>query len=131
MATILIIDDEPDIRTYFAAVLEDNGFETWDFDGGSVTADQAAALNPDLILLDIMMPQRSGISIYTDLRRCGALSNVPIILMTGISLTRDFNEQEFKRLIRERTVSPPDKFLEKPIKKDELLATVRDFVSEK
>lgn len=131
MKSILIIDDEPDIRTYLKAVFQDNGFSANDFDGGDVSAAQVILKKPDLILLDILMPQRSGISIYTELRQCSSLSRVPVILMTGMSLTREFSKQEFHRLIEDKKISPPECFLEKPIQIDMLLKIIRRILNQK
>ncbi len=128
--SILIIDDEADIRTYLMAAFEDHGFETYELDGSDIAPSDVLALKPGAILLDIMMPNRSGLSIYKELRTTSELSKVPIILMTGMSLTEDFNEKEFNQLLLEQSIEPPNGFIEKPIQLPELLSLINQFISE-
>jgi CheY-like chemotaxis protein len=128
--SILIIDDEQDIRTYLMAAFEDHGYQTHELDGSDMTPSDVLALKPGVILLDIMMPNRSGLSIYKELRSTADLETVPVILMTGMSLTEDFNEREFNQLLAEKSISPPNGFIEKPIQLPELLSLVDQLISE-
>jgi DNA-binding response OmpR family regulator len=88
----LIIDDEPDVTTYLGAVLTDHGWKVRTANG----ADEGLALarddRPDAVLLDLMMPERGGLSVLVELRRDPDLSSVPIVIVSGIqaTLTADF-----------------------------------------
>jgi twitching motility two-component system response regulator PilH len=86
------------------------------------------AEEPDLIILDIMMPRRSGISMYKELRRTAAFNNIPIALISGMSPAKDFMEEEFKRLIDDDTIGPPDGFVEKPVKLPALMELVKQLL---
>ena len=128
---IMVIDDEEDIRTYLMAVLKDNGYQT-------CTANQeenvVAALQreqPDLVLLDIMMPRRSGISIFRDLRTTEETEQVPVALISGIEKATGFFDGEFKTLLDETGLKPPDGFIEKPIRIEQLLAVVEQILDTK
>jgi len=125
---IMIIDDEPDIRIYLMAALEDNGYETCTIEDNEPILKAVLAKEPDLIILDIMMPQRSGISMYKELRRTAALKNIPIALISGMSEAKDFMEEGFEKLIDDHTISPPDGFVEKPVKLPALMELVEQLL---
>ena len=82
---VLIVDDEPDVIAFLSAWLEDQGFTTVTAldgqQGMTVVADQ----RPDLILMDLEMPERTGVQLFRDLRRDEALSAIPVIFITGSS----------------------------------------------
>ena len=65
---VLVIEDEADILAYLLAVLEDQGWQAEELDSNVPLGEGVAAVQPDLILLDVMMPERSGVSIYEEMR---------------------------------------------------------------
>ena len=125
---ILIIDDEPDIRDYISAVLEDNGFEASATDGNEAAGRTTGQYRPDLIILDIMMPKRSGLSIYRELRTTPELKPIPVILISGLTRAGDFTEDEFAELIKDDNIPRPDAFIEKPVDIKVLLDTVHQLM---
>jgi CheY-like chemotaxis protein len=117
--TILIIDDEPDTVTYFSSVLEDNGYATISAKDGAEAIERVKQTRPDLITLDITMPETSGVRCYRDLRETEAWKTIPVIIITGIS-------DDFRTFISSRKhVPPPDGYLAKPVDAAELLELVR------
>lgn len=121
--TALIIDDEPDITTYLGTILSDND---WDVRTANRAEDGLAAAReeaPDVILLDVLMPERGGLSTLIALRKDPGLSTVPVVLVTGIqdSLTADFSAflDRFKHY-------HPDAYLEKPVTPEQLMSTVNE-----
>lgn len=121
---IMIIDDEVDIRTYLQAVLEDNGFRTCTAEEEGNVIDALRRHQPDMVLLDIMMPRRSGIAIYRDLRTTPGIDHIPVALISGMERAAGFFSGEFKTLIDGVDLKPPDGFVEKPIQIDQLLKVV-------
>lgn len=120
---ILIVDDEPDVIIYLSTFFEDNGFIAVSAQNGQEAFDKAVGEKPDVITLDITMPQESGVRAYRDLREAEATKNIPVIIVTGIS-------SDFKRFIETRKqVKPPDGYFEKPIDRDELLARVKEILA--
>ena len=116
---ILVIDDEPDTLTYFSTILEDNGYAVITAENGVEALAKARSSPPDLITLDITMPEMSGVKFYRKMREENAFKSVPIIIITGIS-------DDFKSFISSRSqVPPPDGYLSKPVEADELLALVK------
>ncbi|MBU2490207.1 MAG: response regulator [Proteobacteria bacterium] len=125
---ILIIDDEPDICAYLAAALEDAGYSACALKEEKPTLASIAREKPDLVILDIMMPGRSGLSIYREMRSAPGLAGVPIILVSGIQNARGLVEAEKKRLDKDPEKGPPEIFVEKPILLPHLLSLVESFL---
>ena len=120
--TILIIDDEPDTVTYFSSVLEDNGYATVTARNGAEASERVKQARPDLITLDITMPETSGVRCYRDLRETEAWRTIPVIIITGVS-------GDFRTFISSRKhVPPPDGYLGKPVDAAELLGLVRKLL---
>ena len=111
---VLVVDDEPDILVYLAAVFEDMGYETIPADGGVRAFVLARSDKPDLITLDITMPDQSGVKTYRNFRSDPELKDIPIILITA---TVD-SMQKFLRLLD--GYPEPEGFLYKPIDTEEL-----------
>ena len=124
---IMVIDDEPDIRIYLMTALGDRGYETCTIEENDPIDKAVLANKPDLIVLDIMMPRRSGISIYKELRRTEALKNIPIALISGMSPVNNFME-EINKKIDNGTISPPDGFIEKPVKLPAFMELVKKLL---
>jgi len=128
---IMIIDDEPDIRVYLAAAAEDNGFEPLTLGAEESVINIIADKKPDLIVLDIMMPMRSGISIYKEIRISPSIWHIPIILISGMDSLSDFMENGFRKLINDDRISLPNGFIEKPIDIDVLFKKIKFLLGTK
>ena len=82
--TILMVEDEEDIQTVAQIALEDiGGFDMAYCNSGKCALEKAPNLNPDLILLDVMMPGMDGVTTYNELRKFQQLKQTPIIFMTA------------------------------------------------
>jgi len=120
---ILIIDDEDDVITYLSTLFIDNGYEVASANDGKVGVQKAIAENPDLITLDISMPEESGVRTLRDLQTNDVTKNTPVIIVTGVST-------DIKRFIESRKqVHPPEGFFEKPIDRDKLLEKVKELIA--
>ncbi|MBW2263787.1 MAG: response regulator, partial [Deltaproteobacteria bacterium] len=127
--SIWVVDDEPDVLTYMMAFLEDEEFEVRGFESGDGFLDEARKSPPDLICLDIMMPSKSGLSVYKDLRSEERLGGIPVIIVSGYSRQEEFLDGEFQRLVGGGDVPEPDGYMEKPVRMNELLDLVRKLLS--
>jgi two-component system, OmpR family, phosphate regulon response regulator PhoB len=121
---ITLIDDEPDICTYLSAALEDNGYDVITVEENDSVIQVIQKNQPDLIILDIMMPKRSGISIYKELRSTETFRKIPILLMSGMSSEKNFLPKGFRRLVNDDKIPLPEGFIEKPIRLPELIKLV-------
>ncbi len=81
---VLLVDDEESIRQYLAAVLEDNGYESVNAKDGMEGLSKAREERPDLIVLDVMMPKKNGISTIYDLKRSHDLKDIPVIMLSAV-----------------------------------------------
>ncbi|MCA9986402.1 MAG: response regulator [Anaerolineales bacterium] len=88
-AKILIIDDHPETSSIVATILQNQGFDTDNARSGSVGISLAEASPPDLIILDIMMPDMDGIEVCRRLRALPVTENIPIIMFTSLAEARD------------------------------------------
>jgi len=120
--TVLIVDDEQDTVTYFQSLLEDNGYDVVVAMDGEEGLARVREAVPDLVTLDITMPNMSGTRFYRTMREDENLKRVPILIVTGIS--RDYE----KFISTRRQVPPPEGYLSKPIEQDEFLAMVRTLI---
>ncbi|HQT95392.1 MAG TPA: response regulator, partial [Thermoanaerobaculaceae bacterium] len=82
--TILVVDDEPDVVTYLSTVLRDAGYETLEAANGDEAMEQIRKGHPDLITLDITMPEMTGVKTYRQLKEDEALRRIPVIIVTGV-----------------------------------------------
>ncbi|MBN1347026.1 MAG: response regulator [Phycisphaerae bacterium] len=114
---ILVVDDEPDIREFITAVLEDRGATTVQAADGDEAIAALRSQAPDLVTLDLNMPGRDGGEFFESMRGDASLPNVPVLIISG--------HPELRRLIYDRHVPPPEGFLDKPIDEEDLLLNVR------
>lgn len=125
---ILVIDDEPDERVYLSTLFEDNGYVTDTARDGKEGMDKVKAHPPDLITLDITMPEKSGVKFYREIREEPVLSRIPIIVVTGVTGLGG-RPEEFHEFLASRDDTPqPDGFVPKPVDQANLLETARKLL---
>jgi PAS domain S-box-containing protein len=115
-STILIVDDEPALRMAFGDLLTGEGYDLILASRGMEGLEKAAELIPDLILLDVKMPDMDGFEVCRRLRADPLLSDVPIIMVTALADRRS-RLRGFE--------AGADDFVSKPVDDIELLARVR------
>ena len=121
--TVLVVDDDPDAVDFFVTVLEDNGYKTVSARDGNEALDRIEEEIPDLVTLDVTMPEKSGVGVYRKLREEDAYKGIPVIIITGVS-------DDFKHFISSRRkVPPPNGYLSKPIEPEDLVRLVGELVS--
>ncbi|MEW6137927.1 MAG: response regulator [Thermodesulfobacteriota bacterium] len=124
---ILVIDDEPDMLAFLTALLEDNGYETVTAEDGEHGLERAKAEKPDLISLDLLMPNKTGIKMYRELRKDDEIKDIPVVMVTGFTKD-DVPSMDFKEWIQKRAIRPPEAYIEKPVNKDVLLDVIRKTI---
>ncbi len=82
-STIMVVDDNPDIVTIVKTLLEGKGFKVQSAYSGHEFFNLLAKQKPNLILLDLMMPQMDGMEVLVRVRRNPGTKSVPVILLTG------------------------------------------------
>jgi pilus assembly protein CpaE len=112
---ILVVDDEPITRKMVSTILEKNGFSAATAENGRDCLRQLPSLKPDLILLDVMMPEMDGYETCREIRSDPDTANLPIIMLTAL----DSVEQKVKGF-----ETGADDYLPKPFNTEELLAHI-------
>lgn len=121
---ILVLDDEPDIVTYLATLFEDHGYAVRSAGNGREGLEVAQEWKPNLITLDITMPERSGIRFYRDIREDPQLNRIPVVIITAVT-GYGGDPGSFEKFISSRRQVPaPDAFISKPIEPEHLLQVV-------
>ena len=87
--TVIIIDDEPDTAEMFAEMVRLTGLQVLKLHGGVRAIDLIAEKRPAAVLLDVMMPDVSGLEVLRFMRRDPRLSQIPVIIISAKSLPSD------------------------------------------
>lgn len=115
---ILLIEDEANIREAISFILSRDGWDVLGHGKGETAVAEIARVAPDLVVLDVMLPGRSGLEILRELRETPETRALPILMLTAKGQSKD----------REQALAGgADAFLTKPFSNDELLATIRDL----
>jgi CheY-like chemotaxis protein len=129
---ILIVDDDDDVVFAMRIPLEAAGYKVFRAASGDEGLQQVKEVNPDLILLDVMMDSTTaGFQVSLALRspdpasEYAAYKNVPILMITAIHTTTPL------RFGPDKDYLPVDAFIEKPIEPDALLSKVREHLGKK
>lgn len=124
---ILVIDDEPDMVTFLSTLLEDSGYEIVTASDGEEGLAKVKSEKPDLISLDLLMPNKTGIKMFRELRKDPELGSTPVVMVTGFA-TDDAPNMDFKKWIHERSIKPPEAYIEKPVDKDVLIKEIKRII---
>ena len=111
---ILIIDDEPDILKFLEQLFQDEGYETATAVNGNDGYRKLAEAKPDLITLDLQMPEDTGTGFYRKMHHDSKYKDIPVIVITGIS--------------GQHAVRKAVAYLSKPFDPDKLLGIVRKTI---
>jgi putative two-component system response regulator len=119
MTKILIADDDPVLRKYLSAVLEKQDYQYATAANGIEAIEKVTADSPDLILLDVMMPEMDGLEVCKKLKDNPSTRRIPVVLITGST------DRELR--IKGLSAGAND-FLTKPIDRPELIARIRNLL---
>ena len=146
--TVLVVDDDPNTVRFLSVALEENGYDAVGAFDGKEAMDKVREEKPDLIFLDVMMPKRTGFTLFKQLRKDDELKDIPVIMLTGVTASLaaeegkadDTFEQPYGGLrdslrkviteLRDTGEVRPEVFIEKPIDPDEVIEKVRELIGE-
>ncbi len=118
MLRILSVEDDPDFQHLISLGLRNQGFDVHYAFTGKEGCEKALSLNPDLLLLDMMLPMMNGVEVMQELKKNKATRDIPVIVMTSYSAEANFFESEVKNL---GIVA----YLRKPVQMEELVKTIK------
>jgi CheY-like chemotaxis protein len=81
--TVLVVDDEPALRAVLRAALQDEGYAVLEAAHGRAMLELVHHERPDLVLMDVMMPECDGREAYHQLRARAELANIPVVMMSA------------------------------------------------
>jgi CheY-like chemotaxis protein len=119
LATVLICDDEPSLRELIRVSL-DGPYTFAEADDGEESRELARRLRPDVVILDMMMPRRTGLEVLTEMRSDQDLCDIPVIVLTAQPAARE-------EALREGA----DVVMVKPFEPDEITAAVEEVLAER
>lgn len=119
--TILVCDDSQIMRALVRATLEDASYSVVEAEDGEQALRLARRVVPDVILLDVMMPGRSGLEVLAELRADAELGGVPVIMLTALAQATDREASE---------QAGADRYLTKPFHIAELATAVEELLEE-
>jgi CheY-like chemotaxis protein len=123
---ILIVDDEPEQIEFASMVMQENGYIPISALNGAEGMRKVHTEKPDLILLDILMPEKGGVGMYRELKQNEETKNIPVVIVTGVARGGDFDD----RMLRQHEELPsPDGYVEKPMNPDAVGKLVNDLLS--
>ena len=112
--TILVVDDEPNVRDYLANLLEDAGFNVITAGDGHEALTIIKEKRPDFISLDLVMPKKSGHKLLYELRKDQDLSKIPVVIVTAHAQD-ELGQGDLQDIMDNRIISGPGVYLEKPV----------------
>ncbi|MER3396428.1 MAG: two-component system response regulator [Acidimicrobiia bacterium] len=119
--TIVVVDDDRDIRMILRANLEDEGYEVIEASGGRQALELIRESEPDLVVLDIMMPEVDGYDVLQELRSTPEYAELPVVLLTARRQEAD---------VWEGWSAGADYYITKPFKMNELVQFIRYIFGE-
>lgn len=133
----LVVDDEQAQIEFVSAILDDQKMKTITASNGKEAMQKITETKPDVILLDLLMPEESGMKFFNQLKKNKDYEDIPVIVVsgasqvTGVDLKSMIYEGEFAE--RKKKVfginATPDAYLEKPVEPTKLVEIIKGFLS--
>lgn len=115
---VLLIEDEPNIIEAIRFILSRDGWRVDTHSDGKTALEAVLTRSPDLVILDVMLPNRSGYDVLNDIRADAAIKDVPVLMLTARGQKKD-------RELAEKLGA--SRFMTKPFSNGEILDTVREL----
>jgi CheY-like chemotaxis protein len=144
---VLVVDDDENTRRFLSVALKANGYEAVTAEDGDDGYNKVQELKPDLILLDVMMPKKTGFVLFKQLRRKEEFKDIPVIMLTAVAEVLEDDEvqaegETFERpfdslrdslrkaiaKMRDEGLVKPEVFIDKPIDPEKLIEEVRNLI---
>jgi two-component system alkaline phosphatase synthesis response regulator PhoP len=122
---ILLVDDDPDLVEAVSTILESKGYAVVKAYGGVEGLKKAQTENPDLIVLDVMMPDKDGYEVCKELKADKKYRSIPVLLLTAVVSnipTTKYTHQMGKDM-------EADDYMDKPVEPEELVKRIETLIS--
>ena len=143
---VLVVDDDPNTVKYLSVVLSEHGYNPASACDGKEGLEKITQARPDLIVLDVMMPKKSGLTLFRQLKRDDDFKDIPVLMLTGVAgILNEMEEHKDETLekpydnlrealdraireMREDGLVKPEMFVDKPIEPESFIAKVRKLI---
>jgi CheY-like chemotaxis protein len=118
---VLVVDDELDVRIFVSTLFETSGYTVIACRNGKEGLEKAKKYFPNIIVLDVMMPEAGGVNMYRELKADKQLKDIPVIMLTGVG-QESFSH--YLKMLNSRLNGPipqPEAYMQKPLDPDKLL----------
>jgi CheY-like chemotaxis protein len=112
------------MRVYISTVLETSGYQPVVTKNGEEGVKKALEINPDLIILDIMMPGEGGVLMYRALKTDLKLKKIPVVMLSAVKRQIFFHYLKMLNARMQSDISEPEAYLEKPPDHEDLLKVI-------
>ena len=146
---VMVIDDDKNATKFMSVVLSENGYDPIiAYDGHEGLQKIEESKDIDLIVLDVMMPKKTGFVLFKELKRKDEYKDIPILMLTGVAASlseldaqkEDTAERPFDSLreslrkilqeLRETGEIKPEMFVDKPVDPDAFIKQVRELIGD-
>lgn len=125
---VLTVDDEYQAREIIVTMLEENDYVPLIARNGEEAVKIIKEEAPDLIILDVLMPEKSGIKLYRELKTTESLKKIPVVICSGVA-RRTFLRSHTAPSKRGRESLPePEAYMEKPVRPDSLVKIIKKLL---
>jgi CheY-like chemotaxis protein len=143
---VLIIDDDESTVKFLSVVLEEIGYEAHHAFDGKEGLEKIKTDTPDMVVLDVMMPKKTGFTLFNQLRKEKEYKALPVLMLTGVAgvlqeldaESEEIDQRPFDSLrealrkniakMREEGLVKPDLFMDKPTDPDAFIERVKDLI---
>lgn len=119
MPKVLVVEDEPENQLAIQVILTVEGFEVVSVEDGRLALQTAKEHRPDLILLDVMMPEINGFEVLAQLRHDEATKDIPVIMLTALAQRSD---------VAKAVEAGVDDYVAKPFEPGDLIERIRKAI---
>jgi len=123
---VLVVDDELDMRTFLTTLLETSGYKPLSAVDGKEGMEVAREKKPSVIILDVMMPNESGISMYRELKNDPELKDIPVVMVSALSKKTFFHSQKVLDEYKGEKIPEPADYIEKPPEPEDILEAIQN-----
>ncbi len=122
---ILIVEDEMDMRIFLTTIIKKGGFEPVVAKNGKDGLIKVRQDPPELIILDVMMPDEGGALMYRQLKMDDTIRDIPVIMISGVAKTTFYHYLKMLSAQMELEIPLPNEYIEKPPDPKHLLRTIQ------
>ena len=125
---VLTVDDEYQAREIIATMLEENDYVPLTAKNGQEALKIIKEEAPDLIVLDVLMPEKSGIKLYRELKTMESLKKIPVVICSGVARRTFLRAHTAPSKRGQESLPEPEGYMEKPVRPEALAKIIKKLL---